>query len=178
MNHHARSGPFLPGFTGQSGHDLLGIYLNDHLAGATAGTERAHHLAVTCRGSRVGDAMGPIAAEIGEDRRTLLGIMRKLEVPIRRYKVYAGRLGERAGRLKSNGSLVRRSPLSTLLELELLHIGVEGKICGWDALRQLAARDDRLDPEQLDRLLERAASQLRTIEDLRSRQVLDTFPET
>jgi hypothetical protein len=30
---------------GRSGHDLLGIYLNDHLAGATGGTELARRVA-------------------------------------------------------------------------------------------------------------------------------------
>ncbi|MEU7057989.1 hypothetical protein [Streptomyces sp. NPDC046197] len=163
--------------TAQAGHDLLGIYLNDHLAGATAGTERAHHLATACRGSKVGQTMAPVAAEIAEDRRALVGIMHRLDVPIRRYKVYAGRLGERAGRLKSNGSLVRRSPLSTVLELELLHIGVEGKACAWQILRQRADHDDRLDAHQLDHLLERARGQLRTIEDLRMAQAAETFRE-
>jgi hypothetical protein len=31
--------------TGQIGYRVLGIYLNDHLAGATAGTELAHRVA-------------------------------------------------------------------------------------------------------------------------------------
>ncbi|MER6984016.1 hypothetical protein ABT317_45500, partial [Streptomyces carpinensis] len=102
-------------------------------------------------------------------------VMRRLDLPVRRYKVYAGRLGERAGRLKSNGSLLRRSPLSSLLELELLQIGVQGKMCAWETLRALADHDRRLDPRQLDELLERARQQLRTIDDLRGRQVAETF---
>ena len=35
--------------TGQIGYRVLGIYLNDHLAGATAGTELAHRVARTHR---------------------------------------------------------------------------------------------------------------------------------
>ncbi|MGV9847844.1 hypothetical protein ACWDWU_03430 [Streptomyces sp. NPDC003442] len=38
-----------------------------------------------------------------------------------------GRPGEKAGRLKPNGRLRRRSGLSTVLELESPRIGVEGK---------------------------------------------------
>jgi hypothetical protein len=33
----------------RSGHDLLGIYLNDHLAGATGGVELARRMAGTSR---------------------------------------------------------------------------------------------------------------------------------
>ncbi|MFI2645434.1 hypothetical protein [Streptomyces sp. NPDC018610] len=175
MNDQGRSGTLVPGFAGPSGHTLLGIYLNDHLAGATVGTERSRHLAATCRGSEVGDAIAPVAAEIAEDRMALLQIMRGLDVPVRRYKVYAGRLGERAGRLKSNGALVRRSPLSTLEELELLQLGVQGKACAWEVLRGLAGHDGRLDATRLDDLLERARGQLRTIGDLRLRQAERTF---
>ncbi|MEU6809990.1 hypothetical protein ABZ920_13510 [Streptomyces sp. NPDC046831] len=175
MNHQSRRAPFLPDFAGRAGSELLGIYLNDHLAGATAGVGRARHLVSACRGSAVGEAMAPVADEIARDRRTLLAVMRGLDVPIRRYKVYAGRLGERAGRLKSNGRLVRRSPLSTLLELELLYAGVAGKSRAWQVLRQLAEHDERLDAPQFDALLERARGQLRTIDELHRRQTEETF---
>ncbi|MET8247636.1 hypothetical protein ABZV31_26415 [Streptomyces sp. NPDC005202] len=175
MNEQARSGALLTGPTGHTGQALLGIYLNDHLAGATAGTDRARHLATACRGSQIGAAMAPVAAEIAEDRKALMGIMRRLDIPIRRYKVYAGRLGERAGRLKSNGRLVRRSPLSSLLELELLQIGVHGKTCAWQVLRRLSERDERLDAQLLDGLLERARGQLHTIDEIRHRQAEETF---
>ncbi|GAA0926284.1 hypothetical protein [Streptomyces thermoalcalitolerans] len=175
MSHHARSRIHLPVPTARSGHDLLGIYLNDHLTGATVGTERSRHLAEACRGSEIGDAIAPLADEIAEDRRTLVGIMRRLGIPVRRYKVYAGLLGERFGRLKSNGALVRRSPLSSLLELELLQVGVEGKVCLWETLRKLADRDTRLDPRQLDGLLERARRQLGIVEDVRGLQAGQVF---
>ena len=38
--------------TGQIGYRVLGIYLNDHLAGATAGTELAHRWSepILCKG--------------------------------------------------------------------------------------------------------------------------------
>ncbi|PZH13093.1 hypothetical protein C1I97_12015 [Streptomyces sp. NTH33] len=175
MHTHARSRTRLPVFTARSGHDLLGIYLNDHLAGATVGTERSRHLATACRGTEIGDAVTPLAAEIAEDRRSLVKIMRRLDIPVRRYKVYAGLLGERAGRLKSNGALVRRSPLSSLLELELLRLGVQGKACVWGVLRELADRDARLDPRHLDDLLERARRQLRILEGLHELQAGQSF---
>ncbi|MFD5588009.1 hypothetical protein [Streptomyces sp. NPDC057413] len=155
--------------------ELLGIYLNDHLAGATAGVERVRHLTHAQRGTTLGAALRPVAAEIDQDRRSLLDIMRSVGVPVRRYKAYAGWLGEKAGRLKTNGRLVRRSPLSTLLELELLRLAVEGKTSGWQALRRLADVDPRLDAARLDELLDRAGGQQRTLEQLRARQTGETF---
>ncbi|MEU2062741.1 hypothetical protein [Streptomyces sp. NPDC013455] len=160
-----------PRDTGGTDTKLLGIYLNDHLAGATAGTERAGHLARSTRGSALGQALGPVAAEIREDRATLLGIMRDLDVPVRRAKVCAGWAAEKAARLKANGRLVRRSPLSTVLELEALRLGVEGKASLWLTLRRLATTDPRLDPGRLDALLDRARRQQDTVEEWRIRQV-------
>ncbi|MFD8705513.1 hypothetical protein ACFV1W_23355 [Kitasatospora sp. NPDC059648] len=155
--------------------DLLGIYLNDHLAGATTGVERVRHLARATAGSPLGRDLGPIAAEIAEDRRTLLAIMRNLGVPVRRYKVGAAWIAERAGRLKTNGRLVRRSPLSTFFELEMLRLAVEGKAAGWQTLRRLASDHGRLDARLLDALLERARSQQRILEQWRDRRIRETF---
>ncbi|MGW2572570.1 hypothetical protein [Streptomyces sp. NPDC001537] len=159
---------------------LLSIYLNDHLAGATAGTQRAGHLARVARGSSLGRALRPVAGEIAQDRTALLGIMRDLGVPIHRYKVSAGWAAEKLARLKANGRLVRRSPLSTMLELEALRLAVEGKAAGWQTLRRLAGTDERLDPDLLDDLLERARRQQDTVEEWRIRQAeaaLRTTPD-
>ncbi|MFI6360779.1 hypothetical protein ACIBJF_51720 [Streptomyces sp. NPDC050743] len=170
MNAPPRSSP--PRHPSVHGADikLLGIYLNDHLAGATAGTQRAGHLARAARGSALGRALGPVATDIAQDRTALVGIMRDLGVPVHRYKVCAGWVAEKLARLKGNGRLVRRSPLSTVLELEALRLGVEGKAAGWQTLRRLTGTDDRLDPALLDRLLERARRQQDTVEEWRIRQ--------
>lgn len=123
------------------------------------------------RGTDLAAAMEPISNEITEDRAILIEIMERLDIPVRHYKIYAGRVAERAGRLKSNGRLVRRSPLSPLLELEALRVGVEGKAAVWQTLRDLADDEDRLDPDLLDSLLERARRQQGTLEELRRRQI-------
>jgi hypothetical protein len=83
-----------------SGAALLGIYLNDHLAGATGGVELVRRAARGCRDSETGGALDALAAEIAEDRATLLDIMAALGVSPRRYKVYAAWAGEKVGRLK------------------------------------------------------------------------------
>ncbi len=152
---------------GQSETRMLGIYLNDHLAGATAGTELAHRMARS-RGEREDSGrLRRLAAEIAQDRAALLDIMAALGIEVRRYKVGAAWIGEKAGRLKFNGRLFARSPLSNLEELEMLRLGVEGKAAGWRTLRTLADTDTRLGPARLDELISRARRQADLLEGLR-----------
>ena len=154
-----------------TGSNLLGIYLNDHLAGATAGTELARRMARSHRGSVREDsaALNRLAAEIAQDRSALLSIMAALGISVRAYKVGAAWIGEKAGRLKFNGRLLARSPLSDLEELEILRLGVEGKAAGWRTLRARADTDARLDAGRLDELISRASRQVEELEELRVR---------
>ena len=148
-------------------HDLLGVYLNDHLAGSTVGLELVRRMAATA-GPESATVLRGLAAEIAEDRSALLAIMSKLGIPIRGYKVFAAWAGEKIGRLKLNGHLLSKSPLSRLEETEILRLGVEGKACGWRTLRALASRDSRLDAGHLDELLARADRQSSALETLRA----------
>jgi len=148
---------------------MLSIYLNDHLAGATAGSELARRMARSHQRSDEGGLPQRLAAEIIQDRAALLDIMTALGVTVRAYKVSAAWIGEKAGRLKFNGRILSRSPLSDLEELELLRLGVEGKAAGWRTLRTLAQADGRLDTDRLDELISRASSQADQLEELRVR---------
>ncbi|MFD9126359.1 hypothetical protein [Kitasatospora sp. NPDC059571] len=98
-----------------------------------------------------------LAEEILEDRDELVRLMASLGVRPRWHRMALGALAEKAGRLKTNGRLVRRSPLSDLLEAEALRSGVQGKTALWRALRT-AISDDVL-AARLERLEERARRQ-------------------
>jgi hypothetical protein len=148
---------------------MVGIYLNDHLAGATAGVELARRMARSHQDRDYSADLARLAAEIGQDRAALLDIMASLCVPVRSYKAGAAWIGEKAGRLKFNGRILARSPVSDLEELELLRLGVEGKAAGWRTLRTLADTDARLDAGRLDELISRAQSQAGQLEELRVR---------
>jgi hypothetical protein len=50
--------------------DLLGIYLNDHLAGATGGAELARRVASSQRSTPARTALGQLARDIAQDRAT------------------------------------------------------------------------------------------------------------
>ena len=146
---------------------LLGIYLNDHLGGSTVGVELARRAAHQNEGSEFGPFLADLAKEIEADRGALMAIMDDLGLrkdPVRRILGWAG---EKAGRLKFNGQLRGYSPLSRLVELEGLALGVTGKLALWKALRLLAEDEPRLAAHPLERLLERAEHQQREIEERR-----------
>jgi hypothetical protein len=145
--------------------NLLAIYLNDHLAGATAGVELARRLRASNEDdSSFGPELAEICAEIEADLETLAAIMDRLDVGPSRLKPLAAVLAERLGRLKLNGRLWGYSPLSRLDELELLQLGVTGKRRLWRALEHTHAGD--LPDFDLDALAERATRQLRRLEAL------------
>jgi len=146
----------------------LAIYLNDHLLGATSGAELARRVATQHARTPAGQTLIRLADEIAEDRLALLQVMSDLDVPARRYKIYAGWLLEKAGRAKSNGFLIRRAPLSSLLELETLRMGVEGKLLMWNSLSMLTGpQATRLDVGLLAELSDRARNQRADLEALR-----------
>lgn len=139
-------------------HKLLSIYLNDHLAAATAGVELADRVAGQHQGER-GEELARLAEEIRADREALRELMRRFEVGEDPVKTAAGWLGEKAGRLKPNAHLLRRSPLSDVLELEALRAGTAARIAGFQVLRAVAVHDGRASREELERLLDRAQDQ-------------------
>ncbi len=145
--------------------ELLAIYLNDHLAGATAGVELARRLRASNRDDpEFGSALAEICVEIEADRETLKAVMDQLGVGKSKLKPLAAVLVERVGRLKLNGQLRGYSPLSRLDELEILQLGVAGKRRLWRALEH--THPDDLSDFELGALAERATAQLRRLEAL------------
>jgi hypothetical protein len=146
---------------------LLGIYLNDHLGGSTVGVELARRAARGNQNTEFGEFLSALAEEIDEDRASLMSLMDGLGIrkdPVRRALGWAA---EKAGRLKPNGQLRGYSPLSRLVELEGLALGVTGKLALWKALRQLGEQEPQLAAYPFDHLVERAESQQRQIEERR-----------
>ena len=139
----------------------LDIYLNDHLAGATVGVELSRRAANSNRGTPSGEFLEHLHQQIVEDRRTLLGVVRALGVDTSPAKPAVAWIAEKAGRLKLNGQIRGYSPLSRLVELEGLEVGVTGKRSLWQALSRAFLDDARLASFDLDALVARAEQQLR-----------------
>ncbi|WP_329286684.1 hypothetical protein [Streptomyces sp. NBC_00691] len=94
--------------------------------------------------------------------------MADLDLPVLRRRVALGRLAEKAGRFKLNGRVLSRSPLSDVVELEAMRLGVEGKACAWRSLEALAGTERRIDVARVRELLRRAERQIQELETLRA----------
>src|SRR3954453_17833622 len=150
-------------------HDkkLLGIYLNDHLAGATMGRELCKRTLGSNRDNELGPFLERLLDEIVEDRETLREIMRRLGVGEDRVKALVPWFAERLGRFKLNGSLLSYSPLSRVVELEALSLGVEGKLSMWRNLQSVEAEElEEFDLGELERraLAQRAGLEVQRLE--------------
>jgi hypothetical protein len=143
----------------------LGIYLNDHLAGATAGLELAKRVLQATEGTDLGTFMRRLVDEIEEDRETLRDVMAEVDAGEDRLKVAGGWIAEKLGRLKLNGEILGESPLSRVVELESLSLGVEGKRVMWVAL--LHTRPERFGAHRLQELIARAERQRDGLEEHR-----------
>jgi hypothetical protein len=120
---------------------------------------------------------GPVAeicAEIEAERADLQALMRRLGIRRSPVKPAGAWMAEKLGRLKLNGQLRGYSPLSRMVELEGLCIGITGKLQMWRALaRNLGEERGRLD---FARLAEQAERQRRTVEELHAKAAERALP--
>lgn len=139
---------------------LMGIYLNDHRAGA----EGAGALARRCAKSNAGNEVGrylteTFLPELALDRARLEEVRAQTGVGDDPVKQLGARVGEFVGRAKPNGALRSYSPLSRVLELEMLIAGVTDKRRLWATLSTVSGGGDHRDEiaraeDQIDRLSE------------------------
>ncbi len=156
-------------------NELLGVYLNDHLAGSAAGIDLAGKLRDNNQGSALGNDMAALHRDISEDRDSLEELMRRLEVERHPVKEAAGWVLEKLSRLRLNPALTGGAQLTRLLETEALSLGIEGKLSMWLALKEAAAADRRLGGTDFDRLIERARGQRRALEPHRLGAAVRSF---
>jgi hypothetical protein len=148
--------------------ELLAVYLRDHHAGAQAGTALSKRAAehVRVAGARGGE-LAAVAAEIADELRLLESMMERLDISPSAVKDSIAAAGERIGRLKGNGSVLKRSPLSDVVELEALLAGITAKSAMWRALLQLTDSVEALDGDELRALEEQAHRQLEVVDACR-----------
>ncbi|MDP9295237.1 MAG: hypothetical protein M3O88_00900 [Actinomycetota bacterium] len=144
---------------------LVKIYLNDHLAGSVVGRELAKRCLANNRDTPLGRYLETFLEQQAEDQETLQRVMRRLRVRRTRWKLAAAWGAERVGRIKLNGRISSYSPLSRLIELEGLLLGVEGKRAAWSSLRYLGLQP--LAGLDLDALIRRSEDQQARFERFR-----------
>ncbi|WP_109473675.1 hypothetical protein [Ornithinimicrobium cavernae] len=154
--------------------DLLELYLNDHLAGAAAGRARVHRMASAYPDPEIGGPLHELARQLDAEYERLETLL--LELGMRRltYRQLAARALERLGRLKLNGRLLRRSPMTPVLELELMRGAVNAKAGLWELLVSLSP-DLGLDAREFSELAALVPRQSRMLEELHGELVPDAF---
>lgn len=149
-----------------AGNRYLAIYLEDHLAASTGAIELARRGAGQYRNTDLGAFCERLAAEIAEDHDELKRFAAAAGSGANPLKQLVAWGAEKAGRLKLNGHLLSSSPLSPVVELEVLSLGIHGKLLLWHTLE---ARYGDQAPGGLDlpALIERAQGQLAAVEEHR-----------
>jgi hypothetical protein len=144
----------------------LHVYLNDHLAGATAGVELVKQAAERHDGE-LGEFFAQLADEITGDLNTLTSLMDQLDAHASGAKEVLAKAGSVVSETKFSGESMDDPSFGTFLTLETLSIGVEGKLCMWKALKAVEGDVPELAAANIDTLIERAQSQRDKIEGKR-----------
>lgn len=142
-------------------------YLQDHYVASRGELELFERSAGSLQDPHSREEVSALTREATEDRAALLAVMDALDVPEAPVQEQVAVVGERLGRLKPNGTLVRRSPLSDLVELEGLTVAVRAKRAAWTSLRAVAPAVEALNPYHLEQLIDRADDQEARLEQLR-----------
>jgi len=142
----------------------LHVYLNDHLAGATAGTDLVKQAAEQHEGTDIGEFFAALADGIVADFNTLTVLIDRLGVAPSEGKARIAGLGIMLTEPKFSGESVGSADFGAFITLETLSIGVEGKLCMWKALKAIETEVPELGDTDLDTLIVRAQSQRDRIE--------------
>ena len=113
---------------------LVQIYLSDHLTGASGVISRVGWMVERYAGTSAEPVLLRLLEELRQERRVVRGLAEHLGLRLSPWKPVAAVAAERAGRLKVNGRLTSKSPLSLHLELEALRSGISGKRSLWATL--------------------------------------------
>jgi hypothetical protein len=154
---------------------LLGVYCNDHLAASVGGIELVRRMLHEHRTTDYEQPLEQLLGELREEKSSLESMMRGIGLPIRQYKLAAVWLGEKAARLKLNGRLLTRSPLSDLVEFEFLASAVRAKRSGFETLRAVAEVEPRLSKGEIDRLIRQANRQFQWLTHIRREVAATVF---
>ena len=152
----------------------LEILLRNHHAGGLAAVDLFRRAAKGQRHRPYAAQLRELATEAREDLDFNESVMRRLGVAAAPAQVVALRLGERIGRLKPNGQMLRRAPLSDVVELEGLIATVHIKIAGWQAAQVSGVLTDD-EAGRLEQLLQRGHSQADRLTEMHRQAAADVL---
>jgi hypothetical protein len=118
---------------------LRRIYLDDHHALLVAGRRLAVRMLGSARDPALEAFLRDLVRGLDDDRASLRARLGAAGASPSRVKAGLGTLAERVGRLKPNGSLLRPSPLTRLVELDGIRLVLESNRSLWRALEHTSA---------------------------------------
>jgi hypothetical protein len=154
----------------------LDTYLNDHMAGATAGTNLAKMAAEEHQTDEHGPFFSEIYAEIEADKDTLAQLIDALAVDESASKTALAEVGSKLMGPKFTAG--EDDELNAFVTLETLSIGVEGKVCMWKALKTVESEYPAFEQFDIDDLLARATAQREKIEAQRQKMAPQALTHT
>ena len=154
----------------------LDTYLNDHIAGATAGRNLAKMAAQEHQTDEHGPFFSEIYAAIEADYGTLQQLASALRVDESAGKTALAEVGSKLMGPKFTAG--DDDELNAFVTLETLSIGVEGKVCMWKALKTVASDYPGFADFDLDDLLARATEQREKLEDQRQKMAPKALKHT
>jgi hypothetical protein len=145
--------------------DSLATYLHDHLAGSAFAIDLVESLRDHYAGDALGEFASDLLIQIKQDRMALQQLADRIGKGSPDMKEATAWVAEKVTRFKLSHDRARG--LGTFQALELLALGIQGKLALWRALIEITARDDRVKQVDLDLLAARAENQHAQVEKQR-----------
>lgn len=126
----------------------LRIYVDDHLALMMAEIELVRRCRRSNRVTPLGAFLQQLEMEVIAQKSIAKDVIHRIggkDTSESRLKTGAAWFAEKLGRLKLNGSLLRYSPLSRVVELETLGAAAQERFALWDSFAAVVGQDSRLD---------------------------------
>jgi len=149
-------------------YESIEVYLNDHLAGATAGVNLVEQAVERHRSDELGEFFAPLASEIKADLAKLEALIESMSAEKSASKTALAEIGSKLAAPKFTAEGAGNEHLGDFITLETLSIGVEGKRCMWVALRTVVDAYPALQALDLDELESRAQDQRNKLEAKRN----------
>lgn len=141
--------------------DNLTIYIHDHLAGARFAISLLADLAEQNLDGELAQFASTLRSEIEEDKSALEGVLTRLESPPSIIKEASAWLSQKVGRIKFQ---LNSEPFSIFEALELLSVGILGKLALWNALKRLPVEHAAIQGFDLQHVADRARRQHAEVE--------------
>lgn len=145
----------------------LSAYLNDHRAGAIGALHLIRRMAESADVETPSAFLEDLGDRVEEDLRTLEDVMERLGIGQDTVRAAAGWVGENVSRFRLSPVVTRSNHLSHLLELEMISMGIQGKVMLWQSLQHAVGGDSRLLDVDVATLVDRGRRQFDEVQSHR-----------